>query len=141
VVRSCYAGPGTFKIWSLAEEDNDAGKYDNEITGLEEPGTVIMERHPETGILAQKHGTGVKCTLTDHVWLVDNSVAIATENKVIFIVKDCEIKYVCSSRNPISIFLHGLISWKHYLIEDYLVDRSFLLNEGRQLNLILWLAV
>lgn len=107
VVRSCYAGPGTFEIWSLAEED--LGKYDDEITGLEEPGTGVMEQHPETGIIAQKHGTGVKCTLTDHVWLVDNSVAIATENKVIFILKDCEIKYVCSSRNRSTTILLNLL--------------------------------
>ncbi|KAG0622648.1 hypothetical protein M758_3G113500 [Ceratodon purpureus] len=90
---SCCAGPGIFKIWSLAEEDIESGKYGDEITGLEEPGTGIMEQHPETGIVSQKHGTGVKCILTDHVWLIDNSVAIATENKVIFIVKDCEITY------------------------------------------------
>jgi len=75
------------------------GENYDEIIGLEEPGTGVMEQDPKTGIIGQKPGTGVKCVLTDHVWLVDHSVAIATENKVIFIVRGGEIKHVCSPSN------------------------------------------
>ncbi|XP_073393272.1 uncharacterized protein [Physcomitrium patens] len=72
VMISCYAGPGAIKIWSI--DENLIETYDD-IAGLEEP------------------GTGVKCILTDHVWLIDDSIAISTENKVIFIVKGGEVKY------------------------------------------------
>lgn len=92
-----YSGPGAFKIWSLVE---DLGENYDEILGLEIPGTGVMEQDPTTGIVGQKPGTGVKCILTDHVWLVDHSVAIATQDKVIFIVRGGEIKYVCLLMNP-----------------------------------------
>lgn len=84
------------KIWSISE---DVDENFEEVSGLEEPGTGVKVQDPESGIVYQQHGTGVKCILTDHCWLIDHSVAVATENKLIFIVKGGEIKYVCSLRN------------------------------------------
>lgn len=74
VMILCYVGFGVIKIWSI--DENLIEIYDD-IVGFEE------------------FGIGVKCILIDYVWFIDDSIVILIENKVIFIVKGGEVKYVC----------------------------------------------
>lgn len=68
-----FSGPTHFKLWSR----KDGAKKDFVVEGL--------------------HGDqGENVTFSDHIWLVDNNIAVATLDDVIFIVREGTVQLVCA---------------------------------------------
>jgi hypothetical protein len=81
-LKKTPTGPSHFRLWSRSED----ARKDNLIKGLHGP-------------------KGSSVTFTDHTWLIDNSIAIATMDDIIFIMKDGVIGLVCCSWQSIILSL------------------------------------